>query len=216
MRAAQQQRCSKCDGRKFVHKDDHWIRCKCLRDSKRIDKYAEARVPSTYHSLQWHKLFHEFSKRTNKSEAPGIERAKALADRLSKGQRARSILLYGHRTASISAGYLILRDAIDSGFSAYCLTTSELIDTEFNREEKHIIQPAFLAEIVFLRLATEPPHTTKSRKYAVHAIEKLCLHRRTNRLFTIYSSQIMPDSLKREYGRDLKHFLHESPIPVKV
>lgn len=202
--------CRKCNGRKFRLKEGKWVRCKCLRKQKLTSQYIQARIPSVFHTKTWTKL-----KKSYSESIEGIDRVKYTADKVASRQRARSIIITGDESVTFSAAHLFLKAVIDGGLSAYSVTVRELMDAEFNKEDRALLGPAFSCDVLFLRMAC-PPLTNNSRQYASHGVEKLCLHRKTNKLFTFYSSMMGKTHIESEFGKPLSSLLHESPIIVRI
>lgn len=206
--------CKHCHGRKFVSKNNKWIRCKCLQKSKKIEAYDNARIPTIFHGYTWRKAKSRFAE-----QIEAIERAKHTADRLKLRKRSRSIILKGDNTEVLAIANLILKEVVDAGRTAFMVSTAELLEAEFDKgpdSMRATIEPAYYCEILYLRLAVEPRNSQRSKEYAAHALEKLCLYRRTNKLFTFYSSKLGWSAIEREYGKLLPDLLHETPIAIRI
>lgn len=200
--------CNKCEDRKYTIHNGKYIDCVCLKQLKMQNKYNEANIPPIFRDYSWSDFFKDFPKMRYVWKL-----CKTILKKVKKQERCKFLYIMGEghsgKQAFIS---LILKEFINAGLSCKFVSLNELIQMEFNKEDKSELNRIYATyDVVCLRLGTVINHG-----YARFVLEKFYSTRRNNKKYGIFTSRVDVGANANIYGLEMKKLVRDGRRILKV
>ena len=200
--------CDKCQDRKYILIQNKWKPCSCLIDARKLLKYNQSGVLPYFYEYTWIDFLKNYPNMKSISKI-----CKVIISKIKTKSRLKFMYIQGDANSGKQALIaLLFKEFINEGLSTKIISLNELIQMEFDKEEKYILSDIYCKyDVVCLRIGTIIEHS-----YARPIIEKFFNTRKNYNKYAIITSRLDIESKQGLYGIEVAKFLCDGRRVFKI